>query len=83
MKSRQYHLTLKKNLQMKKIFEIFFEEIPDAELNVERKLEWKMFLPKSTDVIELALLKGLLLFFLILLVVYFSSIVIAVLFKIE
>ena len=67
---------------MKKIFEIFFEEIPAAELNVERKLEWKMFLPKSTDVIELALLKRLLLLFLILLVVYFSSIVIAVLFKI-
>ncbi|KIA89584.1 hypothetical protein [Kaistella jeonii] len=66
---------------MKKIFEIFFEEIPTAELNVERKLEWKMFLPKSTDVIELALLKGLLLFFPIFLVLYFSSIVFAVLFK--
>lgn len=68
---------------MKKIFKIFFEEIPAAELNKERKLEWKMFLPKSTDVIELALLKRLLLFCLILLMFYFSSIVIAVLFKIS
>ena len=67
---------------MKKIFEIFFEEIPASELNVKRKLEWKMFLPKSADAIELALLKGLLLFFPILLVFYFLTIVIAVLFKI-
>ena len=66
---------------MKKIFEIFFEEIPAAELNEERKLEWKMFLPKSTDVIGVALLKGLLLFFPILLVFYFLSIVFAVVFN--
>ena len=67
---------------MKEIFKIFFEKIPAAELNVERKLEWKKFLPKSTDVIFLVLLKGLLLFFPILLVFYFLSVVIAVLFKI-
>ena len=68
---------------MKKIFKIFFEEIPAAELNVERKLEWKMFLPKPTDAKELVLLKVFFLLLPMFLLIYFLSIVFAVLFRIS
>ncbi len=63
---------------MKKLFEIFFEEIPAAELNVKRKGEWKMVLPKSTDFIGLAVLKTVFLLFSMFFLIYFLSIVIAV-----
>lgn len=84
MKSWRSHLILKKyNLQMKKIFKIFFEEIPAAELNVERKLKWKIFLPKSTEPLELKLLKVLLLFTPVFLVIYIFATVFAIVFKIS
>ena len=66
---------------MKKIFKIFFEEIPAAELNKERKLEWRLFLPKSTDAIELIFLKAAFSLLPMLLVLYFLSIVFAVVFS--
>ena len=68
---------------MKRIFKIFFEEIPLAELNVERKLKWKMFLPKSADAIELVLLKVFFLLLPMFLLIYFLSIVFALLFRIS
>lgn len=66
---------------MKKIFKIFFEEIPAAELNKERKLEWRLFLPKSTDAIQLVLLKASFLLLPMVFVTYFLSIVFAVVFN--
>ena len=68
---------------MKKIFKIFFEEIPLAELNVERKLKWKMFLPKSADAVELVLLKVVFLLLPMFLLIYFLFIVFALLFRIS
>ncbi len=65
---------------MKKLFEIFFEEIPAAELNVKREGEWEMVLPKCTDLIGLAVLKTVFLLFLMFLLIYFLSIVVAVVF---
>lgn len=68
---------------MKKIFKIFFEEIPLAELNVGRKLKWKMFLPKSADAVELVLLKVVFLLLPMFLLIYFLFIVFAMLFRIS
>jgi len=68
---------------MKKIFKTFFEKIPVEQLNQERTLTWKMFLPKSRDNGALKFLKVILLVLFTFLMLVPLSIIVAIIFRIR
>lgn len=68
---------------MKKIFNTYFEEVPISELRKERKLTWKMFLPKLTNSAELIVLKIVILLIPLLIVSFLLSVFITVIFRIS
>ena len=68
---------------MKKIFKIFFEKIPAEQLIQERRLTWKMLLPKSREDGGLKFLKIILLVFFTFLMLVPLSIIVAIIFRIR